>query len=391
MIEIVEKKNCSGCNACFNICPKNAIKMKSDKEGFQYPIIDLEKCINCGACERVCPVINQKKKTEGRKVAIAAYSRQEENREESSSGGIFEELAKKIFEKGGIVYGAGFDEYLNVVHKPVKNIQELQELKGSKYVQSDTKTTFGKVKELLEEGRTILYTGTGCQIAGLKNFLKKDYTNLYTCDIICHGVPSPKIFQKYKEKIEEEIQGKTKDISFRNKANGWNQYSIQLTMKDGQEYRQLGAKDPYIQLFAQNYTLRPSCYECKFKGLDREADLTLGDFWGVEKKYSEFSDDKGTSLILVHSKKGEELFEKIKNNLVYQPNCDLDFAIQNNPCIVQSVKINPLRENFFNDFGKMEFDELSKKYLPKENHIKKFKTKVLNQLSLLKRKIIKNK
>ena len=197
MIELVNKEKCTGCSACYNICPKNAIKMKEDKEGFKYPIIDKEKCIECGLCKNTCSVIKkEKKKVDINELeVVAAYSKNEIIRKTSSSGGIFTEIAKTILKDGGVIFGAGYDEHLNVIHKKAENEKELEELKGSKYVQSSIGTTYKEAKNILEKGIKTLYVGTPCQIVGLKEYLQKDYEQLYTCDVICHGSPSPKLLR----------------------------------------------------------------------------------------------------------------------------------------------------------------------------------------------------
>ena len=195
---MVIKKDCTGCGACCNICPKNAITMQVDEEGFKYPKIDKEKCINCNLCEKNCPILNKVNLgTKEPLEVLASYTKNENERSSSSSGGMFYELANVIISKKGIVIGAGYDEQFNVVHKIINNKEDLKELQGSKYVQSDTKNTYKETKEILEKGTEVVYVGTTCQIAGLKSFLQKDYNNLYTCDLVCHGVPSPKVWQKY--------------------------------------------------------------------------------------------------------------------------------------------------------------------------------------------------
>lgn len=370
---MIDKKGCTGCGACYNICPKNAITMQVDEEGFKYPMIDKEKCINCKLCEKICPVLNKVKKEEQELTnVIAAYTKNDEERTISSSGGIFFELADIILAKKGAIVGAGYDEKFNVVHKIIYNKEDLKELQGSKYVQSATKDTYKETKKILENGIEVLYVGTPCQIAGLKSFLQKDYDNLYTCDLICHGVPSPKVWQKYLS----EYKGKIQNCYFRNKDNGWNCFSMKILFDNNKFKRFKMTKDDFIRLFLNNYTLRPSCYDCKFSKIPRIADISLGDFWGVEGKYAEFNDDKGTSLILVNSEKGQELLENIKDKIIYKENCDLDYAIKCNPCICGSVKEPEKRKEFFNDLDKMKIKQLANKYLTKQSLISRIYGKV---------------
>ena len=370
---MIDKKGCTGCGACHNICPKNAITMQVDEEGFKYPVIDKEKCINCKLCEKICPVLNKVKKEEQELTnVIAAYTKNDDERTLSSSGGIFFELADIILAKKGAIVGAGYDEKFNVVHKIIYNKEDLKELQGSKYVQSDTKDTYKETKEILEKGIEVLYVGTPCQIAGLKSFLQKDYDNLYTCDLICHGVPSPKVWQKYLS----EYDGKIQNCYFRNKDDGWNCFSMKIVFENNKFKRFKMTKDDFIRLFLNNYTLRPSCYDCKFSKIPRVADISLGDFWGVEGKYPEFSDDRGTSLILVNSSKGNELIKQIMGNIHYKENCDLEYAIKCNPCICGSVKEPIKRKEFFDDLDKLKIKQLSGKYLTQQSLISRIYGKV---------------
>lgn len=370
---MIDKKGCTGCGACHNICPKNAITMQVDEEGFKYPVIDKEKCINCKLCEKICPVLNKVKKEEQELTnVIAAYTKNDDERTLSSSGGIFFELADIILAKKGAIVGAGYDEKFNVVHKIIYNKEDLKELQGSKYVQSATKDTYKETKKILENGIEVLYVGTPCQIAGLKSFLQKDYDNLYTCDLICHGVPSPKVWQKYLS----EYKGKIQNCYFRNKDNGWNCFSMKILFDNNKFKRFKMTKDDFIRLFLNNYTLRPSCYDCKFSKIPRIADISLGDFWGVEGKYPEFSDDKGISLVLVNSNKGQKLLEDIKDKIIYRENCDLAYAIKCNPCICGSVKEPEKRKEFFNDLDKMKIKQLANKYLTKQSLISRIYGKV---------------
>ena len=241
-----------------------------------------------------------------------------------------------------------------------------------------SKDTYKETKEILEKGTEVLYVGTPCQIAGLKSFLQKDYDNLFTCDLICHGVPSPKIWQKYLNEYDKKIE----NCYFRNKDSGWNCFSMKIVFDNNKFKRFKMTKDDFIRLFLNNYTLRPSCYDCKFSKIPRTADISLGDFWGVEGKYPEFSDDKGTSLILINSEKGQELLENIKDKIIYRENCDLDYAIKCNPCICGSVKEPEKRKEFFNDLDKMKIKQLANKYLIKQSLISKIYGKVKRIIKL---------
>ena len=386
MIRIEDKTNCCGCGACYNICPKKAIEMIDDEEGFKYPVINQEKCIKCELCKKICPILNKKNSNKNIKNnnVIATYSKDAENRKMSSSGGIFSELANYIVrEKRGIVFGASFDSDFNVIHQKSCDVKNLFIFKGSKYVQSDTKKTYEEAKKYLEEDRYVLYSGTPCQIDGFKSYLNKEYEKLYTCDIVCHGVPSPKVFNKYLQELEEKFNSKAKKINFKNKKYGWNNSSIQIEFNNGEKYISKLTEDNFMQGFLKNIYLRPSCYNCKFSDLPRCADISLGDFWGVEGKYEEFKDDKGTSIVLLNNKKGVELFDNIKENIYYRENCDLKYAIENNPCICGHVSEPKNRNKFFKYLDELSFNQLIKKNVKKNSKFKILIYRILKKIKYI--------
>ncbi len=315
MLKIEKKKDCCGCGACANVCPKNCIELKSDKEGFLYPKIDKEKCVDCGLCEKVCPIANSESRSESVLKSYAAFSPDNELRKKSSSGGMFSLFANIILDKGGVVYGAAFDNKFLVHHVGIESKDELYKLQGSKYLQSRTENTFKEVKENLNKGRYVLYTGTACQIAGLKSFLRKDYEKLYTVDVLCHGVPSPKVWKKYLAEQEKIHGADVTKAFFRNKDTGWKSYSVELEFSNSKKYTKTFGQEMFMKLFLQNICLRPSCHDCKFKSLERESDITIGDAWGIENHSPEMNDNMGVSVVLVHSQKGIELFDAIKENI----------------------------------------------------------------------------
>lgn len=383
MISIEEKNKCCGCGACFNACPTKAISMKEDEEGFDYPQVEEKKCIGCGLCEKCCPILYEKGYSKSKPKAYACFNRDDDIRLKSSSGGIFSILADKVVETGGIVFGAGYDENFNVIHQSVKAKEKIENLRRSKYVQSNTQKTFIETKEALENGEVVLYTGTPCQIEGLKLFLKKDYENLLTQDIICHGVPSPKVWKKYLEFRKIKDKQEPINVNFRNKNTGWKLLNLVIKYQDG-EFQQSADKNSYMQAFLKNTSLRESCYNCHFKKIDRVSDITLADFWGVENIIPEMDDNKGTSLMIIHSKKGNEWFEKIKYNIKYQE-VDLEEAIKYNPSIVESAKMDKNRKKFFEKLDKEnDFDVLVKKFSYKPNLIKKILKKILRVLRIRK-------
>ena len=360
MIVINDNKDCMGCHACSNVCPKDCINMKNDNEGFWYPVVDYNKCIRCGLCEKVCPIINETI-VQNKPKAYACYNNNEAIRLESSSGGIFTLIAEYIIDNNGVVFGAGFDEKFSVVHSYVETKEELKKFRGSKYVQSKIENTFKEAKEFLNQGRKVLFTGTPCQIGGLKSYLQREYNNLFCIDIICHGVPSPKVWKKYISYREKQSGMLTQRIAFRRKDKGWKRYSVSFSFENEAEYRENFDKDLFMKAFLRNVCLRPSCYKCNFKTLHRQSDITLADFWGVQNILPEMDDDKGTSLIFVNSVKGQAALEKIKDKILYKE-IDINEAVKYNSSAVKSVEYNPKREGFFEELEEFSFDELVKKY-----------------------------
>ena len=359
--DICYKEICSGCSACANVCPVNAISMQPDKEGFLYPEIDFEKCIKCGKCRNICPVANKYKDTEQIPNVYAAVNNNEETRLNSSSGGLFTALAEKVIEDGGVVFGAGFAENLKVVHKMCGDKNGLSELRGSKYVQSEIGNTYREAKEHLEAGKKVLFVGTPCQIGGLFAYLGKEYDNLITVDFICHGVPSPKVWEKYVEFREAKAVSKTQRIFFRHKKYGWKMYSVQFKFSNCTEYIQVLTKDLYMRGFLAHLYLRPACGVCSFKQIGRQSDITLADFWGIEKTESQFNDNKGASLVMVHSAKGEEIFTSLSDKVSFEKS-DYDFATADNPSYFRSAHHSLFRKEFFKALDKNSVEKLVDKY-----------------------------
>lgn len=360
MISALNWQECTGCYACCNVCPAKCIDMLADREGFFYPRADAARCINCGFCQSVCPVM-QKTEPANTLCAYAAYNKNDAVRSESSSGGLFSLIAEVILQKGGVVFGAGFDSRFQVKHGCIETVEELNRFRGSKYVQSRIGGTFQQAKAFLEQGRWVLFSGTPCQIAGLKSYLKKDYARLYCQDIVCHGVPSPGVWQKYLDYRRARAGSVISEINFRKKTPGWTRYSVSFTFKNRTEYICGHQEDPMMKVFLSNLCLRPSCYHCKFKGENRLSDITLADFWGIRNILPGMDDDKGISLVLIHSRKGRELFESIKNNIAYQP-VEISAALKNNPAAFFSVQPHKKRSRFFKNLNRYDFERLVKKY-----------------------------
>ena len=384
MIDIKNKSKCCGCGGCYNACPANAINMQEDNYGFKYPEIDCEKCTNCGLCENVCPILKREETLKEENVAYAAYMKNEEIRKQSSSGGIFTLLAEYIIKQNGVVFGAQFDESFKVIHSDVDNIHDLGKFRGSKYVQSDILESYKKVRKLLNENRKVLFTGTPCQIEGLKSFLKQEYENLYTQDIICHGVPSPLVWEKYKE-FRKNIDGESPiKIAFRNKDTGWKLFNMKFDY-DKFSYFQNQRNDLFMQAFLKNTCLRDSCYSCAFKNEDKVSDITLGDYWGIQNVHPEMDDDKGISAIIINSSKGQELFEAIKQDLVWKET-EYENIKKYNSALIKSAKKDLNRKKFFENLNKIPFDELVKKYTYNPSFLRKVVNKLRYEYSKLTKK-----
>ena len=345
-IRLTQKANCCGCGACAQSCPKNCISMEPDSEGFLYPKVDETQCVNCGLCEKVCPILLKQKPDPIKVEAYAAYTSNSELREKSSSGGIFSLLAQEILNRGGTVAGAAFAADFSVRHILVENDAELDRLRGSKYVQSRMEDTYVQIRDLLKQGRPVLFTGVACQIAGLKAFLGREYENLYTVDVLCHGVPSPKVWAHYRRE-QAQIHGTTlEEVSFRDKRKGWRHYSMALNFAEGVEYCRPGAEDTYLRVFLRDLCLRPSCHSCRFKDFPRLSDLTIGDAWGIERHMPDLDDDHGTSVVLVNSEKGMGLWNAVADNAVSRQG-ELDILLPKSADSRKSVKPHPNRSRFF--------------------------------------------
>ena len=362
MIKIIDKSLCSGCSACSMACPKNCISMQRDEEGFKYPKIDDKLCIDCGLCEKVCPIINNETVCDEIKISYAAVNKDERIRLGSSSGGVFYSISQAVSENGGGVFGAKFDDDFRVVHDFADNIDGLSKFQGSKYVQSDIGEAYIIAKQFLEDGKQVLFSGTPCQIGGLKAFLRKDYDNLICQDIICHGVPSPMVWEKYLEFREQKSKSKSKNIFFRDKTFGWNRFSLKFEFENNLKYIKLLDKDPYMISFLKNASLRPSCFNCAFKTEDRQADITLADFWGIENVLPQMDDNKGTSLVIVHSEKGRELFENLSKKIKFFET-DFKKSILYNSAMTKSVPKNNIRDSFLREIKDKPFDKTVNKYL----------------------------
>ena len=359
---ICKKELCCGCESCVQSCPKHCILMVTDQEGFQYPAINEEECINCGRCKKACPVLNSLDLKDEKRKIFAAFSLQDKIRLNSSSGGIFSLLASEILSQGGVVFGAAFDSKWDVHHIKIEKEEDLPKLRGSKYLQSRIEKTYGEVEAYLKQGRKVLFSGTGCQIAGLKQYLQYDYQYCYMIDVLCHGVPSPLVWKKYLSEKEKQAGACAKHVQFRDKGISWNSYRTKITFDNNKQYIKKFSQDTYMRLFLENIDLRPSCHNCMFKSVERCSDLTIGDAWGIEHVMPEFDDGKGTSLVIIQSLKGQELFEKIRNK-VFAVEGDLDELWPSHSDSRKSVKPHANRELFFKKMITNESIEQMGKYL----------------------------
>lgn len=388
MINIKHKQDCCGCSACVQRCPKQCILLHEDEEGFLYPKVEQEICIDCGLCEKVCPVLHQAEERVPLEV-YAAKNPNEQIRMESSSGGIFTQLAEQTIDSGGVVFGVKWNEHFEAVHAYTETKEDLAAFRGSKYVQSQVGETFKQAEQFLKQGRQVLFSGVPCQIAGLKKFLKKEYDNLLSVDIICHGSPSPGVFRWYmSEQIQKLRYGairqsqqlpllqipsidvvaqqngiKIKQINFRDKSTGWKSYSFQLQyedwdIKNTKTYTLIADKNSYMRGFLKDLYLRPSCYSCSAKLGKSGSDITLGDFWGIQRIMPEIDDNRGVSAVLINTLKGKNALLTINAEL---HKTSYDALCVNNPALVVSCRIPTDRKIFF-AIGAQDFFVRIKKF-----------------------------
>ena len=347
-VSVVNYKDCFSCRSCFLSCPKNAIEMIENEEGFFYPKVTEDKCIDCGICVKKCPSLNKVERENFEQFGLAVIAKDKNVLLKSSSGAASSIIANKIVTDGDVVFGAAYDENLFVQHIACKNFAELEKIKGSKYVESFTGDTFKEAKEYLENGQKVLYTGSPCQIAGLKKYLGKDYDNLFTIDLICHGVPSRKLFKNYIEWLSKCYKDKVIYYGFRDKdVGGWS--CLTLKAKTQKKTKSIEAYcDPYYSSFLKAKSYKESCYTCPYAKIERIGDLTVGDFWGVENFYPEIDKKNGVSCVFVNSNKGKALFESVKEDFYVIP-CKLEEVQKQNWNLNQPSKRPESRDSFYKD------------------------------------------
>lgn len=363
---LCDDKQCTGCSACFNSCPTNAISIKQNREGFYRPIINADLCIKCHKCERACPIITRFDTVANSFTPqlFAGWHRNEQIRNNSSSGGAFSALATTILANGGIVYGAAYDSNMRVNHCRVESLDDLYKLRLSKYAQSYIGNIFRDIKVDLDNGLKVLFCGTPCQASGLKGFLKKDYPNMIICDFICHGVPSPLILKSYKEWLEDNGINNITKINFRDKRKGWYD-AVRVAENNHNSYVLKGRMDNYWIGFNGNLNLQECCYNCQFLGIDRKTDITIADFWGIGKEYpfghiSEIK--KGVSAIIISTSKGRELLQQSADLLeLFQR--DLGEITKGNAAIITASNRPKQRDSFYIDLVNQPYQYMIKEYL----------------------------
>lgn len=383
MINIVNKVDCCGCEACSNACPKKCIEMKSDEEGFLYPQVNQDTCINCGLCEKVCPIINHvpREKNDYQEAYLLQHKDDEICRE-STAGGAFTGIASYVIEKGGIVFGVEMTEGYKVRHTSVETIDDLKKFRNSKYVQSRIGTVFQQVKHELNKGRLVCFSGTPCQVEGLRHFLGKDYENLILVDVVCRAVPSPGVWEKYIQ-YEVEQKGEMSSVRFRDKTLGYQYSTMELKSNDGKAYRGGIESQPWLRMFFSGMIIRPSCTDCKFRSRYRNSDFTIWDCFPSYKFDKSFNERKGTTRVLVHSEKGKAIFETIKKEY-YVSEINADYAVSGVSEMVKSPQSNEKKNDFFEYYSSVQMDEILKMFFPYtvKVQVKRLLRRILNYLRL---------
>lgn len=389
-LENKQASDCCGCSACAQKCPKQCLTMHPDKDGFLFPEVVNDTCIDCGLCSKVCPLENKVTSNTAPKF-YGAYNVNTMDIKNSSSGAIYPALGKWIIAQGGVVFGASLDEKHNLYHIATSAEEEFVKTLGSKYFQSDIKETYKECKADLDSGKLVLFTGTPCQIHGLKCFLRKDYQNLYTADVICHGVPSSKMFNAYVAYLEKKHQAELIDINFRDKKrNGWS-ITLRYTMKypNGKvkDYYLISKLSEYFMAFLSGSIARESCYSCPFSSLDRPGDITMGDFWGYQKKRPDLKHEDGLSLIISNTQKGSELIEILsKNGIAFNEVDELCVKASENKNLYFPTKRPEIRDKVYNELEHEGFEFIAAKYFRRSQT---FKNKMKNYLPRFVVKLLK--
>ena len=382
MIEIVDKSSCTGCGACKNACPVQAISMQLDEEGFLYPFVDLEKCIQCNRCDEVCHMIKAPAREAECMEVYAAYNKSKEMLHQVSSGGAFWSMAEEMIRRGGVVYGVVMDGALQVYHDRATTLEECERFKRSKYLESHTGNIYSLVKKDILEGREILFSGTGCQIAGLKSFLgEQNVDKLITCDIVCHGVPSRNAFEGYISEIEKQFDSKVIAINYRDKNNGWKRNHICISFENGKMINEFSAINPLHGAYTQGLFYRPSCASCRYACLPRIADITLADYWKYDGDLKKSNEDMGISLVVCNNEKGKLFFKQSAEGRMYIDKSNLEMAQKSCRHLHLSPVEHKKRQQFFKLLKKKGFHKAVAicNHVPLRIKIKHFIKKVLKK------------
>lgn len=372
-VSVLRADECCGCTACYASCPVKAIEMRPDFEGFLYPSIDVGKCIDCGLCLKVCKDVRHYNEQQ----IVYSCRNNDELRARSSSGGVFSRLSEIVLSQGGVVCAVGYsDGCTECLHKIVTTLDELDDLRRAKFVQSKKYDVYSELKQILNRGITVLFCGTPCECGGLRQYLKREYDNLLTCDLICGCVSSPDVYARYIKFLTEKHNSKVLSVNFKDKRQGWRGKAIAVCFENGEEYYNSILDDDYCVSFHSRFNIRPSCFNCKYRSLQRSADITLGDFWAIEKYAPEYDDNKGTSFVLVNTSKGDEYMHKISEMEMVKMDIDLeDYATKYNWCLHKNPTGMPddARRTFYEDVHSMPFDKMAQKNLEEIKQIRKQK------------------
>ena len=392
MINIVDKSQCCGCNACIDICHKGAINLEVDIEGFWYPKVDVSKCVHCGLCEKVCPElqIDKLKKNDFFTPAhtIAAINKNMKVRWDSTSGGVFSALAEYMYDQGGYVSGAVYNKDFSVRNFISNNEEDIESLRSSNYLQSNAKVLYREIRTLLKKGEKVLACGTPCQMAALRAYLMEDYENLIIVDFICRGVNSPKVYRKYLDSLERKYGGKVIYVKAKNKELGWRNLTRKVVFDNGKVYYGIFMDDDFRRGYHTNVYCRPSCYVCKYKGFPSISDITIADYWGIEKIDKNLDNNIGTSMILLNSKKGIKYFENIKDKLEWEET-SFESVIPGNAALLQPISSSTIdRRQFFEDLDNGTFEEVTAKYFPLNKNKLSIRRKIKSTLKEIRRLLL---
>ena len=365
MITVKNKIDCCGCWACFSSCPKKCIDMKEDEEGFRYPVVDTEKCIDCHLCEKVCPILHPVDEIVSEQKGYIVQHRNNEILRESTSGGAFTAIASWVLSKGGVVFGAAYDDNLIVHHTYVNNFADLKKFRNSKYTQSEIRTAYIDTKRFLKNGIIVLFSGTPCQIEGLCSFLRKKYENLILLDVVCRAVPSPLVFRKYKEMKEERQKSRIQELLFRDKRYGYKYSTMTLKYENGNVESEGIDTDGYLRAFFSGISLRQSCMDCKFRKRYRVSDFTIWDCFDVDRYSSDMNNDKGATKVIAHTEKAREIMKGIYHDVKYiSSDVENMLTLGGGNDVIIKISAHPLRKNFFDDISTLPPAEVFEKYFP---------------------------